>query len=125
MKKSLLFLLFAFIGITIVYLLTLIPVGSEVLLNVLQGFVDFFIIFALLNIGLAVFNLIPIPPLDGSKILFALLPRSAYNFILRYEQYGMLILFVLINTSVFSGLLMDARIFLFDLMADIAWLIFS
>ena len=84
-----------------------------------------FLYFAQINLTLAIFNLIPIPPLDGSKILFALLPRSAYNFILRYERYGMLILFVLINTSVFSGLLMDARIFLFDLMADIAWLIFS
>lgn len=44
------------------------------------------------NILLAIFNLIPIPPLDGSKILFAALPSSARNFEIFLEQYGFFIL---------------------------------
>ena len=45
-----------------------------------------------LSAGLAVFNLFPIPPLDGSKVLFALLPDAAYKWLMRYERFGMLAL---------------------------------
>lgn len=55
---------------------------------------------ALLSAGLAVFNLFPIPPLDGSKVLFSLLPRRWYGLLLRYERYGMLLLAVLLLTGV-------------------------
>lgn len=44
------------------------------------------------NILLMVFNLVPIPPLDGSKILFALLPDSLHNFKITLERYGFFIL---------------------------------
>lgn len=74
---------------------------------------EFLFTFAFLNIGLAVFNLIPIPPLDGSKILFSLLPSRAYWFMLKVEQYGMLILIVLINLPFFSRLLAFLRQFVF------------
>jgi len=51
-----------------------------------------FAIIVFMNILLAIFNLVPIPPLDGSKVLFALLPQK-YHSIQRFlEQYGMLIL---------------------------------
>ena len=49
-----------------------------------------------LSIGLMVFNLIPIPPLDGSKVLFALLPPRHYLRLMRYERYGMILLVVLL-----------------------------
>jgi len=45
-----------------------------------------------LNILLAVFNLIPLPPLDGSKILFTFLPDSLKNIRIFLEQYGMFVL---------------------------------
>ena len=61
----------------------------------------FFWYMAVLSAGLAVFNMFPIPPLDGSKVLFALLPNKAYAFILRYERYGMLVLLALLY---FGGL---------------------
>lgn len=58
-----------------------------------------------LNIGLGVFNLIPIPPLDGSKILFAILPEDAYFGYMKFERYGMLILLLLImSDSLLNGL---------------------
>ncbi len=40
--------------------------------------------------GLGLFNLVPIPPLDGSKVLAAVLPDRAYNWLMRYERFGML-----------------------------------
>ena len=55
-----------------------------------------------LNIGLMVFNLLPIPPLDGSKILFSLLPANAYRFILTYERYGFIILMVILVTGIIN-----------------------
>lgn len=50
----------------------------------------------LVNLALAIFNLVPIPPLDGSKILFTLLPRSFYPFIIFMEQYALVLLLVFI-----------------------------
>ncbi|MCQ2418874.1 MAG: site-2 protease family protein [Clostridia bacterium] len=55
----------------------------------------------ILSVGLGVFNLIPIPPLDGSKILFSLLPESAYMKLMRYERYGMIFLLVIVFASRF------------------------
>ncbi len=49
-----------------------------------------------INILLAIFNLVPIPPLDGSKVLFALLPERFHNFQFFLEQYGFLILLLFI-----------------------------
>jgi Zn-dependent protease len=58
--------------------------------------IPFFDLIVQINLMLGVFNLVPIPPLDGSKILFSLLPRSAERFILFLEQYGMIFLFAFI-----------------------------
>ncbi len=49
----------------------------------------FFYMLALVSIGLGLFNLVPLPPLDGSKILGACFPERIYFTILRYERYGM------------------------------------
>lgn len=54
--------------------------------------ISFFRVMIILNTGLAVFNLIPVSPLDGSKILAIILPDAAYLKLMRYERYGMLIL---------------------------------
>ena len=50
---------------------------------------------ARLSLGLGLFNLLPIPPLDGSKVLFSLLPDESYGFLMRFERYGMILLFAL------------------------------
>jgi Zn-dependent protease len=54
------------------------------------------------NLVLLVFNLIPVPPLDGSKVLAGLLPNSASRFIYSLEQYGFVILLLLIVTGATS-----------------------
>ena len=53
-------------------------------------------IIVITNLGLGIFNLIPIPPLDGSKILFSLLPVSFYSFIEFMEQYSLVLLLLFI-----------------------------
>ena len=58
---------------------------------------------AILSVGLGLFNLIPISPLDGSKVLFSLLPDKAYLTILRYERYVMILVLGLTFLGVFSG----------------------
>ena len=52
---------------------------------------------ALLSVTLAVFNMLPLPPLDGSKVLFSLLPEKAYYKLMRYERYGMIALLVIVG----------------------------
>lgn len=60
---------------------------------------DFLASFAFINVLLFVFNLIPVPPLDGSHILFALLPDSTYELQVTLQRYGFLLLMVVIFMS--------------------------
>ena len=46
----------------------------------------FFLVFHQINLGIAIFNLLPIPPLDGSRLLGVILPERAYYAVLRYER---------------------------------------
>lgn len=74
-----------------------------------QAVFDFCVFIAApLSIGLGLFNLLPIPPLDGSKVLGAFLPDRAYFTLMRYERYGMLILLVLSFVNIGDGLIGSA-----------------
>lgn len=75
----------------------------------LNGFLDFLAVLLTLNIGLGLFNLIPFPPLDGSKILGLVLPERLYFSLMRYEHYGMLLLVAVLWLGFLDGPLSVAR----------------
>ena len=69
---------------------------------------------AYLSLSLGVFNLLPVPPLDGSKVLFSLLSDEAYDKLMHYERYGMLLLFALLSSGILTGPLSTVTEWLFD-----------
>lgn len=72
-----------------------------------------------LSIGLGLFNLLPIPPLDGSKVLGAFLPDRAYFGLMRCERYGMFLLLALswfgVTGDLISGAILGVYRFFFEL----------
>lgn len=88
--------------------------GSSTVLSVAEYIFEY---GAILNIGLAVFNLLPIPPLDGSRILTLFLPQDKYFGIMKYERYIFGVLFFV----VFLGLLDKPLAFLQNVTADVLW----
>ncbi|MDO5601918.1 MAG: site-2 protease family protein [Oscillospiraceae bacterium] len=71
----------------------------------------FFNYCAMLNIGLGAFNLIPIPPLDGSKVLGAVLPEKWYFGYMKYERYGAIVMVALLWLGVLDPLLNAVQLF--------------
>lgn len=96
----------AFLSLLIMQILR----NSQVPLNMISIYVDGLLQYiAMINIGLGLFNLIPIPPLDGSKVLLAILPAKSYFSYMRYEQFGMIALLIFIYLGAFNGFLFSAR----------------
>lgn len=84
--------------------------GGEIAMAVLEMIQ----ITAYLSVSLAVFNFLPISPLDGSKVLYSFLSDSAYEKLMRYERYGMILLMVLVATGALSGVLSTVTGWVFD-----------
>ena len=94
---------------------------------IFQALYMFFYYAAFLNFSLSVFNLIPCPPFDGSRIFFYFLPKSWYFKVMQYERYlglGILLLFIALNRMNLSpvSFLADG---LYDLVAKPFSLMFS
>lgn len=75
------------------------------------------------NIVLGVFNLIPIPPLDGSKLLFSFLPLKYEYYLIKYEKYGYILLLLLIMTDNLDKILIPMVNFMINLIGKIVWCI--
>jgi Zn-dependent protease len=101
-----------------IMILTMVPAGSA---NPASGWAQVFIEpLVYINLILAAFNLIPVPPLDGSKILAGILPDASARLIYSLEQYGPLILLLLIVTNSVGKILWPLVNFLYQVLQAIA-----
>jgi Zn-dependent protease len=69
---------------------------------------------AYLSIALGIFNLIPIPPLDGSKVLFSIVSDETYYKLMRYERYGMILLLIVVASGLLGSPLTTAVTYVYD-----------
>lgn len=99
----------AFVSILIMRILVAIFGGMvllpEVVVKIVSVTVTLLTILSSMNISLAIFHLIPIPPLDGSRVLAAILPPKIYFKLAQYERYSFLILLVLIYMPFFDKIM--------------------
>lgn len=97
-----------FIYLLIFALVKDIPFYEEnFLYHLINNTLNFFYIFHSVNVGICIFNLIPVPPLDGSRILNVVLPPKTYFKIMQYEKYIYigLVVWLLLGSYVSDGLL--------------------
>lgn len=74
-------------------------------------------LFVVRNLCFAVFNLIPIPPLDGSRVISMFLPDQAYYKLMSFERYSMILIMILSLTGVFNSIIGTGVNFLYNAMA--------
>ena len=116
-------LLAAFVGALIFYLIAFLTGYST---SVIMSYVaTFFLYYITININLAVFNLIPLPPLDGSRILGAFLSDRALRTYYRYQNVFVMLMFVLLLTGALSGPLGIVQNFFYRIIITIAKLPFQ
>ncbi len=96
----------AFAGILIRQILiavfNIFPAGSQFTYYIQSAAIMLFTYFHILNLSLGLFNLIPIPPLDGSRIFYVFLPPKFYFGIMKYERYIQLALLIALWTGIVS-----------------------
>ncbi|NLM75344.1 MAG: site-2 protease family protein [Clostridiaceae bacterium] len=106
----------------------IIVINSMTMADVLIYGTEFLQAFIFVNISLAVFNLIPVPPLDGSRILSSVIPEESYYRFARYEQFiglAFLLLVVVLPDNLFSRFINFFAMPIYDSMVLTVRLIFG
>lgn len=99
-------LLLAFIGLILMYAsVCIFPMRLLDMSNVFNAWLIFILNFVYSNVSLVVFNLIPIPPLDGSRIVTCILPSKLAYYYNKYEQYIMIVVLALLYFNVLDGVI--------------------
>ena len=96
------------IGIVFLFLYGLLYVPLNKGGTVGDWFLEMIYLTAYISLALMIFNILPISPLDGSKVLYSFLSDRAYMTLMRYERYGMILLLVLVATRVLGAPLSSA-----------------
>ena len=112
--------LLAFVFVCLYYVVLLLPQSL-----VISFIAYFFSYAATVNVSLAVFNLLPIPPLDGSKVIGFLIPTKTYFKVLQYERYIMIGLLVLLFTGILNAPIMFISNVLMKIISFIPSLIYN
>ncbi|HYF97070.1 MAG TPA: site-2 protease family protein [Patescibacteria group bacterium] len=91
----------ALVGLAGPFTNLLLAISTAGIINLFQGslgpdLLRILVIFLAVNIGLFVFNMLPIPPLDGSRLVYALAPESVQNLMASLERTGIVIVFGLV-----------------------------
>ena len=121
-------LIVAFLFLFLYALMVTIFIATEIYWDciALIGVMEYFFgTVAMINIYLAVFNLIPVPPFDGSRILFTFLPQKYYFKIMRYEQFIFIGVFALLCSDVLNPIISGIATNVFDEIANVASLPFT
>lgn len=103
-----------------------IPIESDKAVYIVETIIEFFQTLIIVNISLAVFNLIPVPPLDGSRLISAFIPEESYYRFARYEQYiglAFLLLVVVLPSNLFSEFIYFFANPIFNSMARVVQLV--
>lgn len=100
-----------------------IAVRSEFQYNLIVAFIRFVYMFHYMNLTLAIFNFIPVPPLDGSRVLYAVLPDKYYFGVMKYERYISLALMLLLMFGILDRPLSAASQFISNRMQSLIGLI--
>lgn len=104
----------------------IISVESAQAVYIIETVNDFLLTLIIVNISLAIFNLIPVPPLDGSRIILSFIPEETYYRFARYEQYiglAFLVLVVILPGNIFSEFIYFFATPVFNSMARVVQLI--
>lgn len=115
----------AFVGVIIMMIFAVLEVKIGISQNVVSLISYIMQVFIIRNLCFAVFNLIPIPPLDGSRVIGMFLPDNIYYKLMQFERYSMILIIILSLTGVFDKVIGTGVNFLFGGMVTLAGRLFG
>ena len=120
-------LIAAFVGMGLMHSVAAVYpfINSEIVNQILLFVMYVLSFFSSVNVTLAVFNLIPIPPLDGSRLLAAFLPDRIYYRIMQYERYFSILLWIVILSGLFDPILVNGSGYILTLYSNFFKFVFG